>query len=715
MTGYTNLYLYKNTKFYKHQNYKIDDINSFLATLQLDKLTFENLQYFRPDSITKEIKIAFNQKGIKSLHQYNYARVVIFNTDQSQEWELFYYVDKVEWLAMDTIKLHMTLDTLNSFLDLLEFHPKTFIEREHCDRWDYRGYFFETEYITLLRAIPELNEGLNPHKYNYVYDDNWNLTLDVVRKVPVPDASEDLLTPYLSGKGYAILERTTYISWLQYDIGDNEHGKTYSIFLPFNIDGVQPVYWIQIDGEESPTLPTKVQDASINQEEIIKISFLPYPPIEDLKDGRGSSNPLPDTDVTTNIKYTFHTSNETIVGPAFTEQSNISRLAKTKHAPIISDYISKVITPTTILPVYFNELPKKLLTLEKIRYRELTDRIIDNGHFRYSDYSNESAMYSSEFLDFYFFYDSFNYTISLEDIKFNGTQEQFRDLFNYVVDFHPFISIRFQVSSLLDSGFYFEFLYNTCFEINHPDGIEQSNIMYCTLNNKRPTISSSYLNYMRNGYNYDVKIRDTNRELRNVEYNKSVTQTAINSGLSINPLKILRGAITEGTTYGVYHEQEEYYTRMLEDLQMEKNQEQLKAQKIGVDMTTGGIERTLSINQFPKLSCVIRAPRKSWWKYLEDYFYFYGNKVQYYGVPTHNNRCLFDYLKCKAEFVNRNNVPNEESLQDIISRLGSGVTFIHKFINQYTFDSDYKENVENRLLEIIQESSNTRKQIKRRK
>lgn len=164
MTGYTNLYLYKNTKFYKHQNYAIDDINSFLATLQLDKLSFENLQYLKLNFFNEEIKIPFNQKGIKNLHQYNYAKAEIYNDDGTKEREVYYYVDKIEWISSDAVRLKMTCDTLNSFLYGLEFHPRTFIEREHCDRWDYRYYYIDDINLNFycLRNIPTLTEGLNP-------------------------------------------------------------------------------------------------------------------------------------------------------------------------------------------------------------------------------------------------------------------------------------------------------------------------------------------------------------------------------------------------------------------------------------------------------------------------------------------------------------------------------------------------------------------------
>lgn len=277
MIAHTDLTLFQNTKFYKHQNYKIDDIATFLSGFT-DKLEFEDLQYFKVDSLQKEIKISFNQKGIKDLHKYNYARVVIINNDETTEWTLYYFVDKVEWISMDCVKLHMTLDTLNSFLDMLEFHPKTYIEREHCDRWNYDAYtkisYGAIEYNAILREIPELNEGLNPQKYAYNITSQELYPININCGYYISEKSVDSLLSH--GWAMVSLGLQSILSISEF----NHYDLT--CFVPFSPFGAY--FYVKGAGSLNAEQTTPFANIDTTNQKLISIYIIPYAPNTELSE-----------------------------------------------------------------------------------------------------------------------------------------------------------------------------------------------------------------------------------------------------------------------------------------------------------------------------------------------------------------------------------------------------------------------------------------------
>lgn len=686
MSSYSKITLFRNTKFYPNQNYKIDDIEAFLNSyLSNDKKVFDNQQYWKINGIIKEFKLDISQANIKNIHEFNYAKVEMITGDEVEfvEWKLYYFVVNFEWLSRSTIKLTLRLDTLNTFLDTLQFHPKTFIEREHCDRWNFTdGAYIKDETnqeITLLREIPELNEGLNPQKYSYTFNDFTNFNFSLCMR----------LQDYL-----LIKANNNDFSWIANYLTNSDRDYQDDSPLIFVLNITYGYMYIKHDyfgGEIFIMSPSINIDRTSNDNQ--KILILPYAPHEELLDVTQytQANPFIRTtdEVLNGIHYKYNYDDVDIY------------LDGIKYAPRkkwnedsprirISRHISK--GGSTI---NFDRIFIKLFT-HKINYSSLLSNIVDNGYFKALNYSNESAMFNSEFFQIQFSYMDNSYSISMEDFKYNGNKS-LEELLDYENNPNGFISINYSYSILIDNSIYFEFGTNqNSFDINYK---ENGHLMIVPLTSQIPIMNNEYLNYMRNGFNYDIKIRDAGREYR--ERMRGLENiSAPWKFLTMNPTKIIGRIVPTIAEFGGKNFTEEY-TQLTENLQMEKNIAQLKGSKIGIEQINGGIDKINHTTIDYKLSFTIMISRKSWWKYLDDYFYYFGNKVQYYGIPTHHNRCLFDYLKCKAEFVNRNSLPTQEALADITNRLNAGVVFIHKFMNQWTFDSDYKENIEVSLYNII--------------
>lgn len=80
---------------------------------------------------------------------------------------------------------------------------------------------------------------------------------------------------------------------------------------------------------------------------------------------------------------------------------------------------------------------------------------------------------------------------------------------------------------------------------------------------------------------------------------------------------------------------------------------------------------------------------------LEENYYLFGYECSEYKIPTHNNRCLFDFLQCDADFENYRNVLKNEAFYHLIKEiLKSGIFFIHHYNNNWYFETDHLENLE---------------------
>ena len=83
-------------------------------------------------------------------------------------------------------------------------------------------------------------------------------------------------------------------------------------------------------------------------------------------------------------------------------------------------------------------------------------------------------------------------------------------------------------------------------------------------------------------------------------------------------------------------------------------------------------------------------------KLTDNLFYYCGYITNEFKVPQHNNRIYFDYLLCEPVFENTFNW-DTEIIDDVVAKCNSGITFIHKYNNEYDFAQKY-ENYETDLM-----------------
>ena len=124
------LTVFKNTKLTPDKNFIIEDIGGFISTYYA--FAINDFRYTKHDlqiTINLDLEAATNLNYFKA-DNYNY--VSIKNPEDTRP--IYYFVMDKQYLANNTLKLFLEMDTLNTFNGQFDFNKKTTVYREHKDR-----------------------------------------------------------------------------------------------------------------------------------------------------------------------------------------------------------------------------------------------------------------------------------------------------------------------------------------------------------------------------------------------------------------------------------------------------------------------------------------------------------------------------------------------------------------------------------------------------
>ena len=290
----------------------------------------------------------------------------------------------------------------------------------------------------------------------------------------------------------------------------------------------------------------------------------------------------------------------------------------------------------------------------------------------------ESKLFHSDYYQPKFIYDSYAYVFELERINL--------DYYNHI----PF-SFVFSVTNTINSRFLFTF------ETYITDGYCQEDypaILYVARNNEVTILSSDYLNYLKMGYNYDVKTKE-----------RQETGLWIGAGLS------LVGAVASFAAAGVTHGFSIGAGISLATTAM--------AQIVAAVNTTAQAEATQNQKLFQyknqrasvfgaddvDLMCRYTDNKAKFMLYkisqrmeniLFDLFYYTGYLSGERATPNVNTRVWFNFLACELEIDENSskNIP-ESIINDIKMKYSAGVTFLHKNTLSGVVTWDFAQQYEN--------------------
>lgn len=300
-----------------------------------------------------------------------------------------------------------------------------------------------------------------------------------------------------------------------------------------------------------------------------------------------------------------------------------------------------------------------------------SQRVLRNDYF-------ESKLFHSDFKTYKAVYDSFSFDIQLEKESFSN-YERF-SLSN--------MKINYYVTRNPSSTFMFIF---DDYKPERFSTMDYDSILIVKRNNEESIFNNSYIDYLRNGYNYDVKSKQRQDFATwfNVGANLLNTAgqvgTAIATGGATLPFAIGSGvSLVSSFTTAINNQ-----TQRNESFA--QKQKQLKSQSSSVFGSDDVYLMTIySENKLKIIEYSVNPIVK---KQLSDLFYYCGYVDIVKGIPNTHSRMYFNFLQCNLVFDLSQQIDatmNEEIRNDIISRYQVGVTYFHKVGTEWDIKQIYE-------------------------
>lgn len=294
------------------------------------------------------------------------------------------------------------------------------------------------------------------------------------------------------------------------------------------------------------------------------------------------------------------------------------------------------------------------------------------------DDTNESKLYHSAYYINKYVYDSFNYGLALENY----------DISKFTTDWN----IHYLVANTCSSRFMFDF---TNF-YNRLSTQDYDNMFTVARNNEITIANSSYIQYLRNGYNYDQKTRAINTVQAVVNVGSTAAKGAVGGALTGSSGGAVGAAFGAalGAAGGIFNTI--VSVTEAERSQIQKMNE-LKNQAGSVN-GADDIDLLRYYTHDNKMKLCLYEVSDNTKERIADLFYYCGYNVGLQAVPNTTSRYWFNFIQCTPVYDTDSTKAklNKECLDELTRKYQSGVTVYHKHT---TWDFDQiKENWEVALL-----------------
>ena len=704
-----------NVGFNSNMNCVVDNIATYLTGTATSVITYDDVMYQKIE-LDMEIKLPMSQSLVER-PSFNYVSIL----NQDGQRPFYFFVRDVQWLSQQGIKVLLSMDTLNTFQDLLVFSNNTKITRQHKDRF-YQEYYDTQRPQLATRKIdlPSEITGLTKYRTNSTtVSGNTNLKWYLVYandpdETGVGDNNEPVagyVMPSEPVKFYGL--HSTYGP--QYfntgDLGDiylikenvtltlttttnqtvtlqTTNTQTYYIStVPMNTGN-----YFNVIGKGNST--QSYGCTAIGFSGLVHLAY--YDKVQASELLNLSVNALlqvarnSETNIicTSSGVYTVDS-----INAVDRTSTSLIKIIECPYEPftlvaqddgyLLNDglYVNLVsnLKKTPVTALKLDNLTQEFLTsLHNYSLSDFTC-IIPLAADRQNAKKNieyESKLYHSDFHNVIFNYDSFTKDMPLENIEPTS---------NTALT----LSIKYKQANTITSNLGFKFTVN--------NGTQKVNDVFgeyllCNRNNESQIFNSSYLNYLRNGYNYDTKAK-----------NLQTTQSWISTAFSIagGTASLALGSITGGvsTALGVSlltSAASSITSAIINNIQSEANIEQKLNE---AKNTTNSVKSSDDLNLLNwysdnKLLATNYDISNTQKENVFELFYKTGYACNETGIPNVNSRYRFNFLQCTPDFTTKANPIWQEYINDVIARFELGVTYFHTY---HDFEQQY-ENWESWLM-----------------
>ena len=354
--------------------------------------------------------------------------------------------------------------------------------------------------------------------------------------------------------------------------------------------------------------------------------------------------------------------------------ADLVKIIKLPYKPFNSAFGLKYDNDTMKL-IYVDNLDVTLDYNLTSEFNPLQDIVVNISSISAAQLRNplyESKLYHSDYYQPKFVYDSFSFVFALERINL--------DNFLYTTEFN----LTFSVTNTINSKMLFTFPTYVV------DGLaleDYSNVLYVARSNEVTILNSSYMDYLKLGYNYDVKVKERQEVGQWVGFGlttagaiASFAVTGVTAGVSAAAgISLATSAMAQ--LVGAVNT-----TAQAEAAQSQKlfQLKQQRSSVFGADdvdlMTryTGNKAKFMTYKCSEKMQSV-----------LFDLFFYTGYIDGRLGVPDLETRTRFNFVSCEPVFNVKKNIP-EDILNDIELKFNAGVTAIHYYNSEWDLDQKYE-------------------------
>lgn len=693
--------IFYTTNITPEKNCKVDDLANYLETC--NKMTIGSFQYSKI-KLDDTIKIDWNQNELPNF-PFNYLSIK--KSDDINDKTYYYFVLNSNWKSENTVELQISLDTINTFWNELNWTAKTNITRQHKDRFLQKAR--DTSGTTRFqRIIDDYDEGISPVKFltsekkmndNNKPDINWYL---IYKSSPYTDTTLDCLlcvdgdfeipvlmngldpaklnvsnTYYIDGADGEFFYATR--SGVGYTIGPDKRYK--AAYINKDSTGKVTVIGVADSSENNKRLDdftnfttvNRLYNNSANLRKINKYepTFLNYKDLteQEILDinyiGKNKVRLFKDVDRT---------------------DTKLVKIIKMPYAPFetLDEFQWRVVFDYTRLPfLRLAELDTDFLTqinqdtLTELQ-RTLTNDYIDSKPVH--DITMESKLYNSNFYGIKYYYDNFEKEFLLERYSPKSSNTS-----------NIYATIKFKQSNNISSNSLFDFELTNA---NYNEPSVYSRYMMANRSQELALYTNDYLNYIRNGFNYDKKLKASQNQANWVGFTLSTigaTASFVSSiwtggaGVAAG-ISFATSAVASLTNTIVTQQQSE--ASLAQKLEDEKR----KASSVSnMDDTN-----LLAYYNGNRLISTREQCTEAMKKAIYNLFRLTGYSCNDYQIPSFNTREWYNFIQCKAVFDESNWRYGQDFLNDIKSRFETGITVYHKVDNDYDWNQE-KENFESWL------------------
>ena len=368
--------------------------------------------------------------------------------------------------------------------------------------------------------------------------------------------------------------------------------------------------------------------------------------------------------------------------------TRIVKIIKMPYAPFTLDFVGgKLRIPTgwTYSGGYLvlNDLNTEFLNIVEgnddfSSYVNLTVVPSDIGKNKDNDIKYESKLYNSNFFSLKYIYDSFEKEFLLERYSTNAA--------------FPGVRIDFKQSNNISSNAVFKFI---PMNGTYKEPTLYGQFLNVNRQNEVALYNSDYLNYIRNGYNYDKKAKALQLGAGLVGVGLGLAGAAASVFLPAAGVVGAAGAISLATS-ALSSISSVINTSISNELALQQKLENAKRSAASVSNTEDlNLLSYYNGNRLIKYTENINDNIK---KSLYDLFRLTGYACNDYAIPVVDSRLYYNFLQCKADIEETDWTYGKEFLDDIKAKYEIGVTYFHRVDGTYDW-RQRKENFETWMIE----------------